>query len=71
MTTVALDRRFYARAAVDETIEAFGHLAKITVSTTKDRIELSFDEIDSEVGDVLVDEFLNYALATTISNRGS
>ena len=67
---VTLDGRLYSPAAVRETAEAFGELATIEVASSKGMIEVSVTDIDPDMGSSLVDEFLNYALASTISSRG-
>jgi len=66
---VVLDGKLYRLGAVRETAEAFAELAEISVGSAKGKIEVSLEQIDPEVEDELVDEFLNYALAVTISSR--
>jgi hypothetical protein len=67
---VTLDPKLYRVAAVRQTAEEFAHLAEIKVTAEKGKIEVAFDRIDPEMGPGLVDEFLNFALAATVSSRG-
>jgi hypothetical protein len=70
MKSVVLDGKLYVAKAVRSAAEDFSELAQIAVTTSGKEIEVTFDKIDPDVADVLVDEFLNFALAATISGRG-
>ncbi len=67
---VALNKKLYRVGAVREAAAEFVGLADIEVGGKGGSIEVSFANIDEEVGDVLVDEFLNFALALTIASKG-
>lgn len=67
---VALDKKLYRVSAVKEAAAEFVELADIEVAGKGGSIEVSFANIDDEVGPVLVDEFLNFALALTIASKG-
>ena len=68
--TLVLNRKLYGAAAVRSAAEDFAELALIEVNSSEQGIEVTFDKIDPDVADVLVDEFLNFALAATIGGRG-
>lgn len=70
MMRVVLDKKLYRAQAVKEAAEDFAELATIAVTSSPKGIEVTFDQIDPDVSDVLVDEFLNFALANTIGGRG-
>jgi hypothetical protein len=70
MMSVVLNRKLYVATAVRSAAEDFAELAQIAVTTSEKGIEVTFDQIDPDVADVLVDEFLNFALAATIGGRG-
>lgn len=70
MKTVVLNPKLYGATAVRCAAEDFAELAQIGVSTSSQGIAVTFDRIDPDVADVLVDEFLNFALAATIGSRG-
>ncbi len=70
MKSVVLDRKLYVATAVRSAAEDFAELAQIEVTTSDKGIKVTFDKIDPDVADVLVDEFLNFALAATIGGRG-
>lgn len=67
---VVLDRKLYGLAAVKEAAGDFAHLADIAVVPDADSIAVRVENIDEDMGPGLVDEFLNFVLAITISNRG-
>ncbi|MBM4353187.1 MAG: hypothetical protein FJ109_05220 [Deltaproteobacteria bacterium] len=64
---VVLDGRLYRLGAVREAAREFAGLASIRVQTGKGRISVTVEDIDPDMGPALVDEFLNFALAGTIS----
>ena len=67
---VTLSKDYYPLSVVQEAAREYSQLAEIDVQQKGLRLEVTFDHIDEEVGSVLVDEFLNYALALSIANRG-
>ncbi len=70
MKRVVLNGKLYQAAAVKEAAQDFAELATIEVSPGKEGISVTFDRIDPDVEEVLVDEFLNFALAATIASLG-
>ncbi len=70
MKKVVLNRKLYGVAAVRSAAEDFAELAKIEVDSSGQDLEITFDQVDPDVANVLVDEFLNFALAATIGGRG-
>ena len=70
MKSLSLHGKLYRVTAVREATADFAGLAKFMVKSSKGRIEVDVSDIDPEVSDVLVDEFLNFALAATIAARG-
>ncbi len=71
MKKIVLDRSLYRMTAVKRAVEAFAELASIEVKASgKDKIEVHVKPLDEEVAAVVADEFLNYALVETISDRG-
>ncbi len=70
MKTVVLNRKLYGATAVRSAAEDFAELATIVVDSSGQDIAVTFDEIDPDVAEVLVDEFLNFALAATVGGRG-
>jgi hypothetical protein len=67
---VELDKRVYSLTAVQETAEQFAGLTETAVTSGRKAITVEFRSFDEELGPRVVDEFLNYALAESISNRG-
>lgn len=70
MTTLSLDRKLYSARAVKQAAAQFARLARFKVVSGKQAVAVTIDKIDPDVGPVLVDEFLNFALAATIEARG-
>lgn len=71
MKKVVLDRALYRMNAVKQAAEAFSELASIEVKPSgKDKIAVKIQPTDEETAAVVVDEFLNYALVETLSDRG-
>lgn len=70
MKKLSLHGKLYRVTAVREAATDFADLARFKVHSSGKRIEVEIDDVDPEVGDVLVDEFLNFALAATIASRG-
>lgn len=71
MKKVVLDRSLYRLSAVKQAAAAYGELASIEVKALgKDRIDVKIRPTDEETAGVVVDEFLNYALVETLSDRG-
>jgi hypothetical protein len=70
MIQLLLDKKLYQAEAVKEAAADFSELAKIEVTNSGSQLQVTFEEIDPDVADVLVDEFLNFALAGTIGGRG-
>ncbi len=66
---VRLSRSLYLPEAVQAAAEAYSELARIEVRVLDSDIELSIDEIDPDVQDVLVDELCNHALHETVVRR--
>jgi len=66
---VALDKSFYPLPALDEAAAEVAALARFTVKVRGAKVAIEVDGIDPDVGDVLVDEFLNYALGLAIAGR--
>ena len=67
---LVLNKKLYAKDAVDETVEAFSPFATITrVDEGRVAWRLRFDDIDPEFDDVIADEFANYALGLTAEGR--
>jgi hypothetical protein len=60
-------RSLYSPEAVDESVRAFSHLAKLAVVVHDDAVELTMDEPDPELSDVLLDEIANHVLAGSIA----
>ena len=65
------DRRLYTKTALDEAAESFSHLATITMQEEGDQYILSFTDVDSDVNEVIREEFANHALYNTILRRKS
>jgi hypothetical protein len=70
MKKLSLHGRLYRVTAVREAAADFAGLARFKVHSSKGRIEVEIDDVDPEVAEVLVDEFLNFALAATVASRG-
>ena len=70
MMTVQLDRRLYKVGAVTEAANDFSSLASFEIHSDRHNIHIAISKVDPDVADVLVDEFLNFALAATIAARG-
>ena len=70
MKKVLLDRRFYKVGAVEEAASDFSELATFDIHSDGKKIHVSVTDIDPDVADVLIDEFLNFALAATVAARG-
>ena len=69
MSALRLCRKLYTRAALDETVEAFGDLASIALTIEGAYYRIAFDEVDPDVAPVIDREFANYALAATIDGN--
>lgn len=67
---VTLNKTIYLLPAVQESAEAFEELARIEVSSTSSSIEVTVEALPDSDADLVLDEFLNYALAESISRRG-
>lgn len=67
---VTLNKTIYQLPAVQETVEAFEELARFEVSSTGNTIDVEIEVPQDSDADEVVDEFLNYALAESISRRG-
>ena len=67
--TLRLHRRLYSRAAIDATTEAFAEICSVKLELSKDHYVLEIDDIDPDVGDALVPELANYALAEVVERR--
>ena len=66
-----LSRQLYRVGAVRRAAAVFQEVARIDIdSSGKGDIEVKLEPLDPEVADVVMDEFLNYALVETISDRG-
>jgi len=59
-------RSLYLPEAVEAAAEAHRDLAKFQLKVENDEIELTIDEPDPDVADVLADEVANYVLAETV-----
>lgn len=66
---LSLSRSLYLPEAVQAAARAFGELATIEVRVLDSDIEVSLDDIDPDVDDVLADELCNHALHETIVRR--
>ena len=67
---VELDKRVYSLDAVRETASQFAELTVVEVTSGKKTITVEFRSWEEDLGPRVVDEFLNYALAESISDRG-
>jgi hypothetical protein len=67
---VTLSRSLYEPEAVNAAIKAYEQLATFVVEADDDLIRVSISEIDSDVSDIIADEFSNHALFETIKQRG-
>jgi len=69
MTHLSFDKRLYSKAALAESAQDFSHLAAFHIQEQDDRIEVTLENIDPDVADVLVEEFANHVLYGTIVRR--
>jgi hypothetical protein len=60
-------RSLYASEAVESAVETYADLAKLGMTMHDDVIELSIEDPDPDVADVLADELANHVLAETIA----
>jgi hypothetical protein len=54
---------FYNLNAVAEGVEAYGDLADFVIKKDNNAVTVELSDIDSDVKDVIEDEFSNYVLA--------
>ena len=60
---IHFNRKIYTKKAIENSIEAFCHLARFRVATSAKYFTVSADTIDKDVEDVLKDEFCDFVLA--------
>lgn len=70
-TEVAFSADLYVLAAIEESVAAFGELAKLSVDATAEAstIIVRYSDVREDVADAFADEFCNHALAGTIEHR--
>ena len=62
MEIIKFNKDIYNLKAIEKAIEEYKNLAAIQVKAGKDYFEVKMDNIDSEVKNVIKDEFANYVL---------
>lgn len=60
---IRFSKKIYTKKAIENSIEAFCHLARFRVSMDTKHFIVSVDAIDSDVKDVFKDEFCDFVLA--------
>ena len=65
----AFDRQLYSAEAIENTVGAYDHLAKITVEVEGQDIVVRFEDEDPQHAEVLVDSFCNHVLYETIARE--
>lgn len=69
MASVKLNKQFYSFHAIQQTIKAYGHLAKISIHQAKGYYNIKFSRIAAGFNGILEDEFSNYALVLSKNDR--
>lgn len=69
MASVKLNKQFYSFRAIQQTIKAYGHLAKISMHQVKGYYNIKFSRIAAGLKDILKYEFSNYALVLSKNDR--
>lgn len=59
---VKLNKGFYCQKALEQGIQAYRGLAHFKVKETKQYFETAIQDINSEIKNVIKDEFCNYVL---------
>jgi len=62
MTKIRFNQQIYQKELIKQTVEQFKNLADIKLTESGDYLDVEFTNIDSEVANILPDEFANYAL---------
>lgn len=60
---IRFSKNIYTKKAIENSIEAFCHLARFHVSMDTKYVIVSVDAIDSDVKDIFKDEFCDFVLA--------
>jgi hypothetical protein len=64
-----LSTSLYSAEAVRKTLEAFAHLGKLGLEERDDAFVLLISDPDPDLGDDLIHEMANHALALTVTGR--
>ncbi|MCB9778820.1 MAG: hypothetical protein H6742_09675 [Alphaproteobacteria bacterium] len=64
--TIELHGSLYDLAAVRELAGQYGGVARLSLEEGDHAVTVRFDDIDTDVADVLVDHFCNHALVETV-----
>jgi hypothetical protein len=59
----------YTKVGIQEAITAYKAVCEVDVESGNEYYDLSFRNVDESVKDVLLDEFNNYALYSTIARK--
>lgn len=62
MEALLLNKKIYSQIALEKAIVEYQGVAKITYQSLPEYFEINFKEVDSELGDIIKDEFANYVL---------
>lgn len=69
MASAKLNKQFYSFQAIQQTIKAYSHLAKISVSQVGRYYNIKFSHIAAGLKDILKYEFSNYVLVLSKNDR--
>lgn len=64
-----LNKRLYSKTGIQEAVDAYKAVCAIDMRVENEYFELDFKNADPTLGDVLVDEFNNFALFSTITGK--
>ena len=65
---IDFSKKIYKIEPIQSAIDAYSSVADFSISNKKNKIEVTLDNIDEEVKDIILDEFKNYALYEHIIN---
>ena len=62
MPEIKFNKKIYAKAAIQEAVRAYSHLARLKVKNNKDYTVIGIEGIDPGLKRIFSDEFSNYVL---------
>lgn len=60
---IRFNKKFYTRKAIETAIEAYDDLAEFVFTENDEYFLVKISSVNSEIGDVIGDEFSNFVLA--------